>query len=101
MDIKELVATTKARFNHNVSRTYLKDKYTSKLTFADQGGLWKITPEFLTFLSVSINKKFVMLDMYENPIRIDSTALLTKATAIYNEVMEAWHNEYEELKNNR
>lgn len=101
MDTTALIASAKTRFNHNSAKAYLKDKYESKLIFADQGGLWKITPDFLTFLSVGINKRFVMLDTYENPIKIDSTTLLTKATAIYNEVMEAWHAEYEELKNKR
>lgn len=101
MNTEQLLKDVKARFSHNSSKEYLKEKYQAKLIFADQGGLWKITPEFLSFLSIGINKKFVMLDMYENPIKIDSTQLLTKATTIYNEVMEAWHTEYEELKNKR
>ena len=101
MNTEQLLRDIKARFSHNSSKEYLKEKYQAKLIFADQGGLWKITPEFLTFLSESMNKKFVVLDMYENPIKIDSTQLLTKATAIYNEVMEAWYNEYEELKDKR
>lgn len=101
MNTEQLLKDIKARFSHNSSKEYLKEKYQAKLIFADQGGLWKITPEFLSFLSESINKRFVMLDMYENPIKIDSTQLLSKATEIYNEVMEAWYAEYEELKNKR
>lgn len=101
MNTEQLLRDIKARFSHNSSKEYLKEKYQAKLIFADQGGLWRITPEFLTFLSASINRTFVMLDMYENPIKVDSTVLLTKASGIYNDVMEAWYAEYEELKNKR
>jgi len=38
MDTQNLIIESKARFNHNQAKQYLKDKYQSKLTFADQGG---------------------------------------------------------------
>lgn len=101
MDTKLLIAEAKARFNHNAAKAYLKDKYESKLVLADQGGLWKITPEFLTFISSPGSNKVVMLDSYGNPIKVNKSQLLDKATVIYNEVMEAWHLEWKELESKR
>lgn len=101
MDVKTLIESNKIRFNLNSQKEQLKEKYQSKLIFADQGGLWKVTPEFLAFLNVSPHSKFVVLDLYDNPVKIDATQLLSKATKIYNETMDAWHQEFEELRNKR
>jgi len=51
MNTDELIKESKAKFDHNLAKHYLKEKYQSKLIFADQGGLWKATPDFLSFLS--------------------------------------------------
>ena len=99
MDTQSLIKDSKARFSHNSAKAYLKEKYKAKLIIAEQGGLWEITPTLLTFLAESNSNTFVMLDLYENPIKIDRTDLLTKATTVYNEVMEAWHQEWKELEN--
>lgn len=101
MDTQSLIKDSKARFSHNAAKSYLKEKYKAKLTIAEQGGLWEITPTFLTFLAASNSKTFVMLDLYENPVKINVTELLVKATTIYNEVMEAWYQEWKELENKR
>lgn len=101
MDTKQLITDAKARFKHNSAKAYLEDKYKSKLIIADQGGLWEVTPTFLTFLSESNSNTFVVLDSYENPVKINRKDLLTKATSVYNEVMEAWYAEWKELEKNR
>lgn len=101
MDTQSLIKDSKARFSHNAAKQYLKEKYKAKLTIAEQGGLWEITPTFLTFLATTNSKTFVMLDLYENPVKINVTELLVKATNVYNEVMEAWHQEWTELEGKR
>ena len=101
MDTQSLIKDSKARFSHNAAKAYLKEKYKSKLIIAEQGGLWEITPSFLTFLATSNNNTFVLLDLYENPVKINKTDLLIKATTVYNEVMESWHQEWKELESKR
>lgn len=101
MNIEGLLKETKAKFDHNLAKHYLKEKYQSKLIFADQDGLWKATPELLTFLSANPNNKFVLLDLYENPIKVDRIKLLNRATIVYNEIMDEWYNEFEELRKQR
>lgn len=101
MDTQSLIKDSKARFSHNAAKAYLKEKYKAKLTIAEQGGLWEITPTFLTFLATSNSKTFVMLDLYDNPVKVNCVDLLIKSTSVYNEVMEAWHQEWKELESKR
>jgi hypothetical protein len=101
MDTKQLINDVKARFKHNSAKQYLKDKYQAKLLVAHQGGLWKATPELLGFLSISDRTHGVILDAYENPIRVDINQLQKKLRETYNTVMEEWHKELTELEKNR
>lgn len=101
MDTKTLISDAKARFSFNASKTYLKDKYTSKLIFAEQNGLWRATPEFLALLNSLQSDNIILLDDYENPIKVNRHTLLWKATQVHTKVMEDWYEEFEELKNAR
>jgi hypothetical protein len=101
MDTQNLIAEAKARFNHNQAKQYLKDKYQSKLTFADQGGLWKATPELIVFLDSANSEELILLDSYENPIKVDRKKLFHKVRDTYNDVMEQWHNEWSVLEKKR
>lgn len=101
MDTNSLLAEIKARFNHNSAKDYLKDKYESKLVFADQSGLWKVSPEMLSFLRTSASKDAVLLDTYSNPVQVDTSKLLAKAESIYSTVMSEWAKEWKELESKR
>jgi hypothetical protein len=101
MDTQSLVKESKARFSHNAAKAYLKEKYKAKLILAEQGGLWEINPTFLTFLGSTASRTFVMLDLYDNPVKVDRVELLSKATTVYNDVMETWHQEWKELEQKR
>ena len=101
MDTNQLVKDVKARFNINFQKQQLREKYTAKLLVAHQGGLWKATPELLGFLSISDRTHGVILDAYENPIRVDINQLQKKLRETYNMVMEQWHAEYSALEKNR
>lgn len=101
MDTNSLLTEIKARFNHNSAKDYLKDKYESKLVFADQGGLWKASPEMLSFLRTSTSKEVVLVDTYANPVQVDTSKLLTKANSIYDTVMSEWAKEWKELESKR
>ena len=101
MDTKELLKEIKARFNHNLAKDYLKDKYESKLIFADQSGLWKVTPEFLTFLRTSTEESVVLVDTYNNPVVVQRVKLLEKADKWYTDTMTEWANEWKQLEGQR
>jgi hypothetical protein len=101
MDTEQLIIDAKARFAHNASKAYLKDKYESKLIFADQNGMWSANAELFAVLSVLTIEPVIILDNYNNPVKINRNQLLLKAQQIYRSVMEEWYDETESLKNNR
>ena len=51
MDTKTLIKDAKARFSHNSAKAYLKEKYSSKLVIAEQGGLWRADAQTIGFLN--------------------------------------------------
>jgi len=101
MDTKTLLADAKARFSHNSAKQYLKEKYDSKLTIAEQGGLWKADRETITLLNSFDSDKLVVMDTFNNPVEVDRKDLLSKLTAVYEETMNAWLKEWTELEGKR
>lgn len=101
MDTKTLITEAKARFNHNSAKAYLKEKYRSKLTIAEQGGLWTADLQTINFLSAQKAKKVILIDTFDNPVEINRAELLVKLTETYNTVMTEWHNEWVELEKKR
>ena len=101
MDTKQLLTEIKARFSHNLAKEYLKDKYDSKLIFAEQGGLWKASPELLTFLNSSNDETVILLDSYQNPVEAKRTLLLDKTKEVYTGVMQEWLIEWNQLEGKR
>ena len=101
MDINTLLSDAKARFSHNSAKHYLKEKYSSKLTVADQGGLWKADKETISILNSLQGDKVIIMDTFENPVEVDRVELLSKLTTIYNETMVSWLKELKELESKR
>jgi hypothetical protein len=102
MDTKTILSQAKARFSHNQNKEYLKNKYESKLLVAEQGGLWKCTPELITFLDSANSQGIILQDSYGNPIGVkDREKLFYKVRDTYNTVMADWLNELTELEKNR
>lgn len=101
MDTKTLIAESKARFNHNSTKAYLKDKYDSKFIVAEQNGLWRANLETINFLNSTTDKQVVLIDNFNNPVKVDRKALVTKLQKTYTSVMNDWYNEWTELENSR
>ena len=101
MDTKSILAEAKARFNHNSAKSYLKDKYDSKFIIADQNGLWRANPEIINFLNYSTDEHVILMDNFDNPVKVDRNVLLIKLSNTYRSVMEEWYNEWKELESKR
>lgn len=98
MDTDNLIAQSRARFEHAAAKRTLKEKYQGKFTFAFNGGMWLAGPELLTILNCcTMDKEIVLLDLYENPIKINTKELWNLAAERWQEQMNAWLVEYEEL----
>lgn len=101
MDTKTLISEAKARFGHNAAKSYLKEKYESKLVIADQGGLWRADLQTINFLNALNTKKVILVDTFNNPVEVDRKALLIKLRDSYTEVMAEWYEEWSELEKKR
>lgn len=101
MDTLSLITEAKARFNHNSAKAYLKDKYDSKFIVADQAGLWRANLETINFLNSSSDTWVILIDTFNNPVKVNRINLLEKLTDIYKNVMEEWYTEWAELEKKR
>ena len=104
MDTKTLIKDAKARFSHNSAKTYLKEKYNSKLVIAEQGGLWRANAQTIALLQALSNQfttTSVLIDTFDNPVEVEIASLLESLTTLYNSVMTEWNKEWKELENKR
>ena len=101
MNTDELIKHSRARFDHATARRTLKEKYQAKLTFAYNGGMWRASPEMITFLSLYGEEEIVVLDLYENPVQVDTKELYAQSQQRWQEQMTAWLLEHEELSKKR
>jgi hypothetical protein len=102
MDTEQLVTHSRARFDHAAARRVLKEKYQAKMLFAYNGGMWCAGPELLTLLqALPVDDDVVLLDLYETPIKINPNELRYLALDRWQEQMNAWLTEYEEINKNR
>ena len=101
MDTDQLITHGRARFEHAAARRLLREKYQAKLAFAHAGGMWRAGPELLNVLTVCPDDDAVLMDLYENPVRVTVKELLTVAQQRWQEQMTAWLIEYDQLSKNR
>ena len=95
MDTNELVAHSRARFDHAVAKRILKEKYQARMLFAYRGGMFRAGPELLAVLSVCPDATAVLLDLYETPVKVDVRELELAAQQRWQEQMNAWLAEHE------
>ncbi len=102
MDTNALIAHARARFDHVAAKRVLKEKYQARMVFAYSGGLFKAGPELLTLLhACPVEDSIVILDLYENPVKVNPLELQHMAQDRWQEQMNAWLIEYDELSKKR
>jgi hypothetical protein len=101
MNTEQLLTTSRARFEHVAARRVLKEKYQAKMLFAHAGGMFKSTPEMITFLSLYPAQEIVLLDLYDNPVKVNADYLRDEMQKRWYEQMNAWLIDgYTDLTNN-
>jgi hypothetical protein len=102
MNTNDLINHARARFDHVAARRVLKEKYEAKMIFAHSGGMWRAGPELNNMIfTCGRMGEIVLLDLYENPVRVDSKELMAMSQERWNEQMNAWLLEYEEINKKR
>jgi hypothetical protein len=95
MDTDQLITHGRARFEHAAARRLLKEKYLAKMLFAYQGGMFQAGPELQTTLLTCPDATAVILDLYENPVQVNTKELYAQSQQRWQEQMNAWLVEHE------
>jgi hypothetical protein len=101
MNTDNLLAHSRARFDHAAARRILKEKYEARMLFAHAGGMWRAGPELLNILATVPPGDAVLLDLYETPVQVRPEELRGLAMQRWQEQMNAWLVEHEELNKKR
>jgi hypothetical protein len=102
MNTEQLIAHGRVRFDHAAAKRVLAEKYQAKMTFAHAGGMWCAGPELLTVLhACPVEDDIVILDLYKNPVQVNPGELQRLAHDRWQEQMNAWLAEHEEISKQR
>jgi len=102
METEKLVAHARARFDHAAARRTLKEKYEARMLFAYAGGMWRAGPDLqCVLLACAQDTDVVLLDLYETPTKVNVPELFAQSHARWQEHMNAWQVEHENLNQNR
>ena len=101
MDKDALISHARARFDHETQKRILREKYEAKMLFAHSGGMWRAGPELQTTLLTCPDSDAVLLDLYENPVKVTVAELMQLSQQRWQEQMTAWHMEWEQLRQQR
>jgi hypothetical protein len=97
-NINQLVEQVRLATDYQTNKEILREKILTDLHVAHNGGLFLVTQELISFLTVMNEDVLYLEDTYHNPIEVDRTGLLILAREHYQRVMNRWHQEHNELK---
>jgi hypothetical protein len=97
-DIATLVDEIRLATDYQINKRILREKIQTDLHMAHSGGMFKITPELIAFVKTWPVDEIYLEDTYQNPVKIDRQTFLVTAQQHYQQVMNRWHNEHEQLK---
>ena len=99
--MENIVANIRARFDHEAQKKILREKYQGKMLFGFNGGMFRATPEMISFLSLYGDQRIVIQDLYENPVEINALELCEVMKSRLQEHMNAWLVEWNDLQTKR
>ena len=101
MDTDALITHVRTRFDHETQKRILREKYQARMLFAHAGGMWQAGPELQTMLMTCPDPEAVILDLYQNPVRVVVTELMQESQLRWQEQMTAWLLEWDKLRSQR
>jgi len=99
--MSELIKKIKSRFDHEAARKVLKEKYQARMVFGWNGGMFRASPEMISFLSLYDDQRIVIQDLYENPVEVNAQELCRLMQSRLQEQMTAWLIEWDQLQKQR
>jgi len=92
------------RITLNNQQQALKARVQNLLSYSTNGGTFAIDRTLISFCSTLLTqgiKESVLLDIYDNPIRVDLQVFYNEILSRYNETTNEYYLEYEKIKKAR
>jgi len=96
--ITETIEQIKKATDYQINKKILKEKVLADLHITHNEGLFLITIELLSYLSISTDDELILEDTYGNPIKVDRVKLLEDARQLYKSTTEMWLTEHDKLR---
>jgi hypothetical protein len=100
-ELDQLTKQIRQATDYQTNKQILREKIQADLHFAYNGGLFKTSLELIGFINAWDSETLYLEDTYENPIEINRDEFLSLCRQQYQQVMNTWHIEHEELKRAR
>lgn len=97
----KLITRIRERFDHEAQKKILREKYQARMLFGHNGGMFRATPEMISFLGLYGDERIVVQDIYENPVEVNARELCNLMKSRWQEQMNAWLTEWEQLRRQR
>lgn len=101
MNTDKLTELAQLRIDQQNSKLALVERVEQQLLVTHNGGLFKSSPELITFLVCWAEDVMYIRDTYNNPIKVDRSQLLQDCKQAYQAAMNDWYCEYQNLKKQR
>lgn len=99
--IDKLITQIKQSTDYQINKRILREKIQTDLHFTYRGGLFKATPELISFVQSWNTETLYLEDTYQNPIEVNRDEMIALCMTHYQTAMNSWHIEHEKLKRTR
>jgi hypothetical protein len=96
--MSEIVDQIKKSTDFQINKRLLREKIQADLHLPYNNGLFKITPELISFVSIWPYDDLFLEDTYQNPIKVNRREFLDLAVQHYQSQMNIWHDQYDKIK---
>ena len=94
----DILTQVKQATDFHINKLALSEKIKTQLHIPYNQGLFKISPELIGFLYAWDTEDLVLMDCYDNPIKIVRTEFLNLCKQHYNQVLNEYQIQYEQLR---
>jgi hypothetical protein len=101
MDTNTVITNIRTRYDFELGKKLLQEKYRSKLLVIQQGGYFIADHLLIAYLRQETSERVILQDEYKNVVEVQRVPLLDEMSRTYNSVMKQWHTEYQELRSRR
>jgi hypothetical protein len=96
MQIDQLKLEAQLAYDRELARKNIKQQMQARLIVTHSQGVFVVDRETINFLSLFDNQSIILLDAYDNPIKVNALELYKLMISRYHEVMNEWSIEWED-----